>query len=124
MNLVHPLKNEASIKPDFLKITALAGFLLLLWQLSPLLIRHYDQTAGSIDPSIWLLILLGLMSFLLITGISWFILKWFWNGLGLPGLSCMVIQFRSLELWQQLSFFWASFALLLLAGAMCLIAIC
>lgn len=33
-------------------------------------------------------------------------------------------QFNTLMLWQQLSFYWASFGLLLLAASICLAAIC
>jgi len=124
MNIIHSFKKDGLHQPDFTKIFLLICGLLLLWQFAPPLIFGIDSTAGNIDPSIWLLILLGLIAFLLLSTLSWILLKWFWKGLGLPSPCHMVKLFKSLEIWQQLSFFWASFALLLLAGAMCLIAIC
>ena len=124
MNIIHKFRVSRPFQPDFKKITLLICSILLLWQVLPSVIYGLDSTAGNIDPSIWLLILLGLITFLLLSTLSWILLKWFWTSLGLPRLSTLFTLFRSLELWQQLSFLWASFALLLLAGAMCLIAIC
>ncbi|WP_074605423.1 hypothetical protein [Pedobacter steynii] len=98
--------------------------LLLIWILSPVLLRFADETAGSIDQSIWLLIVLSLMSFLLITGLSWWILQRFWLMSGLPSILSMVSQFNTLLLWQQICFFWASFALLLMSSTGVLIALC
>lgn len=124
MNTLSQLKSEGPLKPDFAKIVLMGLALILLWQFIPMLLRAFDATSGSIDPSIWMLILLGGIAYLGLASLSWLLLKWFWKGLGLPSPAHMVTQFRSLELWQQLSFFWASFVSLLLAGAMCLIAIC
>jgi hypothetical protein len=100
------------------------GSLMLLWFIAPHWLSHIDETSGSIDQSIWLLIVLGLICFLGITAISWWLLHHFWISLGLPQLNSMALQFKRLELWQQLGFYWASFALLLLAALMSLIAIC
>ncbi|WP_133558670.1 hypothetical protein [Pedobacter duraquae] len=124
MNTLSQLKSEGPFKPDLAKIALMGLTLILLWQLIPMLLRAVDQTSASIDPSIWMLILLGSIAHLGITALSWLLLKWFWKGLGLPSPDYMVTHFKTLELWQQLSFFWGSFALLLLAGAMSLIAIC
>lgn len=98
--------------------------LLTIWTLSPALLRFADQTAGSIDQSVWLLIVLSLMSFLLTTGLSWWILQRFWLISGLPSISSMVLQFNTLLLWQQICFFLASFALLLMSSTGALIALC
>lgn len=98
--------------------------LLLLWTLAPVLLQRIDQTAGSIDQSIWLLVILSMISFLLLVALSWWLLHHFWTMLGLPNLSYLVSQFKTLALWQQLSFLWGSFALLLLAAMGCLVAIC
>jgi len=98
--------------------------LLLLWTTAPVLLQRIDKTAGSVDQSIWLLVLLSMISFLLLVALSWWLLHHFWTMLGLPQLNYLISQFKSLELWQQLSFLWGSFALLLLAAMGCLMAIC
>lgn len=100
------------------------GFLLLVWLILPNIIRQLDRNSGAIDPSIWLLILLGLIAFMMISALCWWLLKKSWGSLNLPALDVMVVQFKHMELWQQLGFYWASFALLLLAGSICLSAIC
>ena len=100
------------------------GILLALWLFLPKMIRSYDQTAGIVDPGIWILILLSLISFMMVTALSWWLLNKFWMSLGLPALDMMVSRFNTLALWQQLGFFWLSFALLLLAAVLCLIGIC
>jgi len=98
--------------------------LLLLWSVAPVVLQHFDKTSGSIDQSIWLLVILGMISFLLLVALSWWLLQHFWTMMGLPKLNIMVSQFKTLALWQQLSFLWGSFALLLLAATGCLAAIC
>lgn len=104
------------------------GFLLLvmvlLWPLGQHLIISADITAGYIDPGIWLLVLLSLISFLLIAGLSFWLLQRLWLGLGLPVIEVMVLQFKTLDSWKQLSFYWASYVSLLFAAVGCLIAIC
>ena len=107
-----------------LKHQLLFPFLLFLWCFAPPWLRLFDETAGNIDQSIWLLVLLSLISFLLVAGLCWWLLQQIWKMIGLPSLSDMVSQFNTLLLWQQLSFYWASFALLLLAASVCLSAIC
>lgn len=98
--------------------------LLLIWCFAPRFLNLFDERVGSIDQSIWLLILLSMISFLLITALSWWLLQWFWLLMKLPALTFMVSQFNFLPSWQQLGFYWVSFALLLLAASACLIAIC
>lgn len=99
-------------------------FLLLSWFFLPGLLHQIDETAGNVDQSIWLLVVLSLIGFLLICGLCWWMLRYFWMILELPSIDKMVSQFKFLPLWQQLSFYYASFALLLLAAMGCLIAIC
>ena len=101
----------------------LFSLLILLWFAAPKLIQLNDSTAGYIDPSIWLLILLALISFLMLLALCWWLLKQFWRTLGLPALGLMVSQFKFLESWKQLGFYFACFALLLLAGVACLAAV-
>lgn len=98
--------------------------LILLWIFAPGLIRLTDETAGSIDQSIWLLVLLSLICFMLLSGLSWWILQRFWLLNGLPSISILVSQFHTLSLWQQICLLWASFALLILASLGTLFALC
>jgi len=49
--------------------------LLLLWFFAPLLLQRIDQTVGNVDQSIWLLIILSLISFLLICGLWLVVIK-------------------------------------------------
>jgi hypothetical protein len=107
-------------------IDTFAVFLLLLatWFFAPGWLRQVDGTVGSIDQSIWLLVVLSLISFMLITALCWWLLKRFWLVSGLPPIGTMVSQFNTLKLWQQLGLYLLSFALLLLAALGSLVAIC
>lgn len=98
------------------QVLLLFGLLIFLWPvLSQILITENPQL-GFIDPNIWLLLLLSIIVFLAIIGLCYWLLQWAWMRIGLPGLRIMVSQFYQLELWQQLSFFSAFFALLLLTA--------
>jgi hypothetical protein len=108
----------------FLRGYFIFSLLLLLWFLLPAFIKVFDPGSAVIDPSIWLLLVLGLITFMVVAALNWWLLHGFWGSLGLPALGVMVLHFKSLELWQQLGFYWLSFALLLLVSSMCLIAIC
>ncbi|MGY3055231.1 hypothetical protein ACVWYG_003446 [Pedobacter sp. UYEF25] len=99
-------------------------FLLLLYKSVPLWIYQLDPTAALPDAGIWSLILLSLLVFLILLLLSIYLFNTTLNWLGLPLLSSLVSQFKSLSLCQQYAFYWASFALLLLAAIGCLIAIC
>jgi hypothetical protein len=95
----------------------LVGIILILsWITVQRVLQSGDVSIAVIDPSIWLLVLLSLICFVTVTGISFWILKRFAVVMGLPTVGNLIVQFNSLELWQQLGFYWASFALLLLAG--------
>jgi hypothetical protein len=116
----HPYKPKAYFKlPVYLFIIILAIYLLL-----PQGLQHLDATVGDVDQSVWLLIILSIICFLLILAICWWLLQYIWIDLGLPHLKSITSHFNKLELWQQLSFFWASFFSLLLAATGCLIALC
>jgi hypothetical protein len=101
----------------------LLGLLFLLWPLMQQIVQFDDVTVGYIDPNIWLLILLSFITFLMMVGIVWWLLHRYWLNWGLTAWRDMVSQFNGLELWQQLGFFYLWFALLLMAGVGCLIAI-
>ena len=106
-----------------LKPLILFIFLLLLWYFMPGLLQKIDVTVGSIDPSVWLLILLSFICFFAVTALSWWLLKQFWLIMGLPSFKLMISQYNTLQLWQQLTFYWVSFGLVLLAALGCLGAI-
>lgn len=115
--------------PDvMLGITGKMGLLLiallLFWPFGQQLMMDLDVNAGYIDPGIWLLLLLSIIAFLILVGLSYWMLQCLWKGLGLPEIDIMVLQFRKIELWQQLGLLWACFVSLLFAGVGCLIAIC
>lgn len=123
------MKQSSIYMPDVmlgtgLKMGLLLVLLLLLWPLGQRLIMIMDVNAGYIDPGIWLLLLLSVIAFLIMAGMSFLLLQWLWNGLGLPKIDIMVLQFKKMELWQQLGLLWACFVSLLFAGIGCLIAIC
>lgn len=103
----------AGVKKDY-RVHALVFFLALLWPIGQAMLLQSDPTRGTIDPNIWLLLLMGLIAFIVTVVLCWWLLQQFWLGTGLPVPSMMVSQFYTLELWQQLSFLLASFALLLL----------
>ena len=98
--------------------------LIMLWPVATRLISNGDATAGYLDPSIWLLVLMSVICFLALVGLCWWLLDRIWGSLDLPNLKDLVLQFKDLQLCYQLGFFWASFALLLLAAVGCLTAIC
>lgn len=99
------------------------GLVLLLWPVLQRMLQWADETAGALDPNIWLLVLLGIAVFLLLLSVAWCLLQQYWLAFGLPAIELMVLQFNGLELWQQLKFYYALFALLLLVGVGCLAAV-
>ena len=100
----------------------LLGLLILLWPFMERVIMQGDPTAGLI-PTIWLLLLLSPIVFMVTIGLCWWLLQKFWMSLGLPVLGNMVSQFKELSKWEQLKSYWASFALLLLVAVGILTAI-
>jgi hypothetical protein len=121
--MINTLKNKwQPVKMHYPLV--LLALLLLLWWSAPFWMYRLDPTAALADPGLWSLLLLGIIAFLLLLGICRLVLESFWDLLGLPPVEEMVLQFKELELWQQLAFYWASFALLLLAATVCLAAIC
>jgi hypothetical protein len=109
---------------EVLKVAIVFTVIALLWPIAQQLVLNYDDTAGYISPgSIVLLMLISLLCFLMMVAIAAWLLQRFLVALSLPGLGIMVLQFKKLELWQQLGFYWASFFLLLLAAVACLSAV-
>ncbi|WP_142531272.1 hypothetical protein [Pedobacter westerhofensis] len=98
--------------------------LLLIWFIFPVWLHSNDPTAGYIEQNTWLLLVLSLITFLLVTQLCWWLLRQFWTIAGLPDLNKLILKFNHLTSCQQLSFFFASFALLILAAMSCIDAIC
>jgi hypothetical protein len=120
LSLKMPVKVPAikNIEPYLLTV-----IVCLLWYTAPVLFELPAGNSKEIATSIGLMLLLALISFLLVLGLCWWLLHRFWTVIGLPGLGCIVLEFKSLQLWQQLSFWLASFALLLLAATGALMAV-
>ena len=121
MNLLRIIKEDVSGRNY--KAFFLLGLMILIWPMLQRFVMGSDSTIGYIDPNIWLLILLSLICFLMVTGLSWWLLQQFWMNLGLPSTGDMVLQFKHLSLWHQLKLYLLCFALLLLAAVGVLTAI-
>jgi hypothetical protein len=96
--------------------------LMVLWGVVTRFWSSPEMTAG-INESVPLMVVLALIGFLILLELCWWLLNRFWNRVGLPGLEVLVFYYRRMEVWQQVMFYWASFALLLLAGVGCLAAV-
>lgn len=106
------------------ELLLLSGLLLSLWVMGNRWMQNNMPLSGSIDPNIWLLILLSLICFVMLSGFCGLLMQRLWQSLALPPLSTLVSQFNTLAPWQQLGFYYFSFALLLLSAIGCLNAIC
>jgi hypothetical protein len=116
MPLSDPSKKGRNNRKSPLMNVLLLMILLLVWSVGPRLLQGFDATAGSVDQSIWLLVVLGLISFLIIINLSWWLFKYSWQQVGFPSIYSIVSLFDLLSPWQQLSFLLGSFALVLLAA--------
>ena len=105
---------------ELLKPFLVLIILVLSWPLIQMLLISNDQTTGYVDPSIIILIVLSLMCFIGMVGLCGWLFKKAIKSIGLPIIDNMVSQFNTMEIWQQVSFYYASYALLLLAGVGCL----
>jgi hypothetical protein len=90
--------------------------LVLAWPVAQRLVWTVDGTAGYVDPGILILVLIGLICFMVLVGLCVWLMMGFLKFMGLPVLGDMVLRFKEMELWVQLGFYLACFALLLLAG--------
>jgi hypothetical protein len=116
MPLLDPSKKGRNNRKAPLIYVLLLMILLLVWSAGPRLLQGLDATAGSVDQSIWLLVVLGLISFLIIINLSWWLFKYSWQQVGFPSIHSIVSLYDLLSPWQQLSFLLGSFALVLLAA--------
>ncbi len=99
-------------------------FLLSIWFSAQVWMRSIDPLSAITDQSIWLMVILSMIVFLLILALCMWLLDLFLLKTGLPSLLTMLSQFKTMMLWQQLAFYLSFFALLLMAASACLIAIC
>lgn len=99
-----------------MRFAILIGFFTLIWRIFPLLLLKVDATAGLVDGAIWQLLLFSILAYLILLAISTAVFSAFIKQAGLPSIQFLVTQFKDLNTWQQLGFYWASFALLVLAG--------
>lgn len=100
----------------------LMGVLLVLWATITLLFSSPEMSAG-INQSVPLMVVLSLITFLILMEVSLWLLNRFLMRMGCPPIEEIVLKFKDLAEWQQLIFLWACFALVLLAGVICLAAI-
>ena len=61
-------------------------------------LQYLLPTMGLLDPSIWQLLLLSILSFLGLSALTWWLLQRAWVSLGLPKIQSMVLQFNKLDL--------------------------
>ena len=105
------------------KTVLLFVILVLAWPVVQSAVGSWDSTSGYVDPSILVLVVLALICFFGMVFLSWWLLSRFWAMFGLPRFGGMVLQFNEMALWRQLGFYWLCYALLLLAGVGCLVAV-
>lgn len=131
LRLLLPQNSKQEESPNLSRSTLLdwQPFLILLmllaiWFYTSWWLQHNDPAAAVMSQSIWLLIILSFIAFLIILALCFWLLHLFWLKAALPPLFTMVSQFKTLATWQQLSFYLALYALLLLVASACLIGIC
>jgi hypothetical protein len=109
---------------ESIKIILMALALCVGWKVMQQTSWNSDLTMGYIDPSIWVLVLIALICYIVMIGLSAWIMIRLWTIVGLPAPQKIISQFNYLESCQKLKFLLAAYALLLLSGVGCLVAIC
>jgi hypothetical protein len=105
------------------RVVVLFVILVLMWPMVQQQLFKFDRTVGYVDPSILVLILIGLICFLGLIGLCWWLFQRFLLVYELPGIGSLVLRFNELRLWVQLGFYFACYALLLLTAVGCLVAV-
>ncbi|WP_285055516.1 hypothetical protein [Pedobacter ginsengisoli] len=105
------------------KVVVLFVILVLLWPMVQQLLFRFDMTSGYVDLSIMVLVVISLICFLGLIGLCWWLFNRFLLVFELPEIGSMVLQFNDLTLWQRLGFYYGVYALLLLAGVGCFVAV-
>lgn len=100
-----------------------ATLLLTLYVASFWWLPQWQPNFVSIDPSIWQLVLLAFVAFLLLLPLCWGILTYTVQCIGLPTLTLLFVQFKLLTLWQQFLLYWLSFFSLVFLALLSLMAV-
>ena len=122
VNMKHWGMTLVNLLCEIKKEHRLVVVLMLLWSVITNVFSSPEMSTG-INQSVPLMVVLSLISFLLLLELSWWLLNRLWQRVGLPEIDSMVLHYKDLEVWQQIAFFWASFALVLLVGLGCLAAV-
>ena len=107
------------VKKEHVLIVVLMAILIFL----PVLLPDREETASYLLKQMIPLVLIALTVFILVLGLAFWLVQRFWEAMGLPELAEMVLQFNGMRLWLQLGFYFGCFALAVLAGVGCLMAI-
>jgi hypothetical protein len=105
------------------RVVLLFVILVLMWPMVQQQLFKFDVTVGYVDLSILVLIVISLICFLGLIGLCWWLLQRFLLVYELPEFGSLVLRFNEMELWVQLGFYFACYALLLLAGVGCFVAV-
>ena len=108
---------------EVLKVVVLFVILVLMWPMVQQQLLRFDVTVGYVDPSILVLVVISLICFIGMIGLCWWLFNRFLLVFELPGFGSLVLRFNELELWFQLGFYFGVYALLLLAGVGCFVAV-
>lgn len=108
---------------EIARVVLLFVILLMMWPMVQQQLLRYDVTVGYVDPGILVLVVISLICFLGLIGLCWWLFSRFLLVFGLPGFGTLVLRFNELELWFQLGFYFVVYALLLLAGTGCFVAV-
>ncbi|WP_051666140.1 hypothetical protein [Pedobacter sp. R20-19] len=117
------LKLRAANFSNLPEIAFVSFLAILTWNTLARVLLHFDSTTALPDPGIWQMVYLSALLFIGWLLLAWYLIHYFWHRLGLVSLIHLISHFNTLALWQQLGFYWASFALFLLAGIACLAAV-
>ena len=109
---------------EAIKLIVLALVICAGWKIMQQTSWNAELTMGYVDPSILVLILIALICYIIMIGLSAWIMIRLWTIVGLPAPQKIILQFNYLESCQKLKFLLAAYALLLLSGVGCLVAIC
>jgi multisubunit Na+/H+ antiporter MnhE subunit len=108
---------------EIARVVLLFVILLLMWPMVQQQLLRFDVTVGYVDPGILILVVISLICFLGLIGLCCWLFNRFLLVFGLPGFGTLVLRFNELELWFQLGFYFGVYALLLLAGTGCFVAV-
>lgn len=107
---------------DIRKEHRLVLVLMLLWAAVTHLMSSPEMSSG-INQSVPIMIVISLITFLVLLYVSWWLLERFWQRVGLPEIGSIVLQYKEMNTWHQLGFYFLSFALLVLIALGCLAAV-